>query len=178
MDVQAAILQRRSTRGFEDTPLTDEEIRTLIDAALASPSVLNIQPWHFAFVTDKAAMDEMDVLLRELYTHEFAEKSEKRHFYNAPLFVAITVKSREKNRYTHIECGIAVENLALSAMGLGLGSVIMHTPSIAFASENGTYFKEKMGIPTDNEFIIGIVIGHSTEHPEAHSIRENRYTIV
>ena len=178
MDVQTAILERRSTRGFDDTPLTEAEIRTLIDAALASPSVLNKQPWHFAFVTDKAAMAEIDAVMRDLFTIEFGSKSEKRHFSNAPLFVAITVNPAEKSRYTQIECGIAVENLALSAMGLGLGSVIIHTPSIAFASDKGEYFKKKMGIPVENEYVIGIVIGHNTVTKGPHSIRENRYTIV
>ena len=178
MDVQKAILERRSTRGFDDTKLTEAEIKTLIDAALASPSVLNRQPWHFAFVTDKAAMEEMDEVMRELFTIEFGEKSEKRHFTNAPLFIAITYNPAEESRYTKIECGIAVENLALSAMGLGLGSVIIATPAIAFSSEKGAYFKEKMGIPVENEFVIGIVIGHNNVTKEAHSTRENRYTVV
>ena len=178
MDVQKAILERRSTRGFDDTKLTEAEIKTLIDAALASPSVLNRQPWHFAFVTDKAAMEEMDEVMRELFTIEFGEKSEKRHFTNAPMFIAITYNPAEESRYTKIECGIAVENLALSAMGLGLGSVIIATPAIAFSSEKGAYFKEKMGIPVENEFVIGIVIGHNNVTKEAHSTRENRYTVV
>ena len=178
MEVQRAIVERRSTRGFDDTKLTEKEIRTLIDAALASPSVLNRQPWHFAFVTDKAAMEEMDEVMRELFTIEFGQKSEKKHFTNAPLFVAITYNPAEASRYTQIECGIAVENLALSAMGLGLGSVIISTPAIAFSSEKGAYFKTKMGIPVENEFVVGIVIGHSNVTKEAHEIRENRYTIV
>ena len=178
MDVQKAIVERRSTRGFEDTKLTESEIKTLIDAALASPTVLNRQPWHFAFVTDKAAMEEMDEVMRELFTIEFGEKSEKRHFYNAPLFVAITCDPAEKSRYTKIECGIAVENIALSAKGLGLGSVIIATPDIAFISEKGAYFKQKMGIPVENDFIIGIVIGHNNVSGAPHAIRENRYTIV
>ena len=178
MDVQEAILERRSTRGFDDTPLTEAEIQTLIDAALASPSVLNRQPWHFAFVTDKAAMEEMDEVMRELFTVAFGKKSEKRHFSNAPLFVAITYDPKEETKYTRIECGIAVENLALSAMGLGLGSVIISTPDMAFTSDRGAYFKEKMGIPVDNIFVVGIVIGHNTVTKEAHAIRENRYTIV
>lgn len=38
MDVQQAILQRRSTRGFEKTPLTQQEIDTLVQAALAAPA--------------------------------------------------------------------------------------------------------------------------------------------
>lgn len=50
MNVQQAIMDRRSTRGFDGAPLTDAEIKTLVDAALQSPSAMNRQPWHFAFV--------------------------------------------------------------------------------------------------------------------------------
>ncbi len=177
MDVQSAILQRRSTRGFDDTPLTDEEIQTLIDAALASPSVLNRQPWHFSFWTDKAAMEELDEVLRELFTEKYGNKSERRHFYNAPLFVSVSVDPAEETRFTRIECGVAVENLALSAIGLGLGSVIIAAPDIALESERGDYFREKMGIPAGNEFVVGICIGHSTVTPSAHALREGRYTL-
>ena len=63
-------------------------------------------------------------------------------------------------------------------MGLGLGSVIISTPAIAFSSGKGAYFKEKMGIPVENEFVVGIVIGHNTVTQGPHPIRENRYTIV
>lgn len=178
MDVQKAILERRSTRGFDDTPLTEDEIKALLDAALSSPSVLDRQPRHFAFVTDKAAMAEIDGVMRELFTVKYGTKSEKRHFYNAPLFVAVTCDPTEESRWTRIECGIAVENLALSAMGLGLGSMIITTPDIAFSSEKGAYFKRKMGIPEQNSFVVGIVIGHSTVKGTPHSVREGRYTIV
>ena len=178
MDVQNAILARHSTRGFDDTPLTESEIRTLLAAALASPSCMNAQPWHFAFIADKALIDEMDEVMREAYTVKFGSKSEKRHFYNAPLFVAVTYNASQKNRYTELDCGIAVENLALSATGLGLGSVIIHTPSEALASARGAYFKEKAGIPIENEYAIGIIIGHSNVDAAAHEIKEGRYSIV
>ena len=48
--VQKAILDRRSTRGFDGVALTEAELQNLVDAALASPSAVNRQPWHFTFV--------------------------------------------------------------------------------------------------------------------------------
>lgn len=174
MDAQSAILRRRSTRGFEDTPLKEEEISALIDAALAAPSCMNTQHCHFAFVTDRALIEEMDEVMRQAFTVKFGEKSEKRHFYNAPLFVAITYDPAEFNRYTLLECGIAAENLAISATGLGLGSVIIATPYDGFISDRGPYFRERMGIPPQHEYAIGIVIGHSTVTGEAPAIREGR----
>lgn len=63
--VQKAILDRRSTRGFDGVPLTEAELQNLIDAALASPSAMNRQPWHFAFVKDTAVLSEFNAAARE-----------------------------------------------------------------------------------------------------------------
>ena len=54
------IVERYSCRDFADTPLTDEQIKLLVDAALASPSAMNRQPWHIIMVTDKALIEELD----------------------------------------------------------------------------------------------------------------------
>lgn len=94
----------------------------------------------------------------------------------APLFVVIS--SAAEGHFVGVDCGIAVENLALSAMGLGLGSVIVGMPKDIFDSDLGPCFKEKMGIPAENNFVVGIVIGHNTVTKEPHPIEEGRLTIV
>ena len=54
------IMERNSCRDFKDTPLTDEQLKTIVDAALAAPSAMNRQPWHLVVVKDKALIDELD----------------------------------------------------------------------------------------------------------------------
>ena len=184
--VQKAILDRRSTRGFDGVALTEAELQALIDAALASPSAMNRQPWHFAFVKDKAVLAEFNAAAR---AHMLAnapapmkarfEDPDYELLMGAPLFVVITVPAGEQGFFTKIDCGIAVENLALAAMGLGLGSVIVGMPKDIFEnSPIGPEFKQKMGIPAGNEYMVGILIGHNTVTKEAHPISENKYTVV
>ena len=134
--VQKAILDRRSTRGFDGAPLTEAELKNLVDAALASPSAMNRQPWHFAFVKDQALMTEFNADVRkhmlengpDMIKARFADPDYKL-LMGAPLFVVISTASEGQGFFTKIDCGIAVENLALSAMGMGLGSVIVGMPS-------------------------------------------------
>lgn len=184
--VQKAILDRRSTRGFDGAPLTDAELQNLIDAALASPSAVNRQPWHFTFVKDKAILDEFNAAAKaHLIANSPAERRaaleapEYEFLMGAPLFVVISAPSKDQGYYPRLDCGIAVENLALSAMGMGLGSVILGMPRDMFENAPmGAEFKKKMGVPEGNEYMIGIIIGHNTVTKEAHPISENKYNIV
>ena len=135
MDVQQAILQRRSTRGFEKTPLTQQEIDTLVQAALAAPSAMNKQPWHFAFVKDAGLLKEFNALAREYMLKNGPAPLRPRFedpnyelLMGAPLFVILSTDPTGDGPFTGVDCGIAVENLALSAKGMGLGSVIVGMP--------------------------------------------------
>ena len=183
--VQKAILDRRSTRGFDGVALTEAELQNLIDAALASPSAMNRQPWHFAFVKDKAVLSEFNAAARA-HMLEHAPAPMKARFEDpdyellmgAPLFVVISANAADEGFFTKIDCGIAVENLALSAMGMGMGSVIVGMPREIFSSPAGARFKEKMGIPAENEYMVGILIGHNTVSKDAHPIEENRFSVV
>ena len=50
----ANILSRKSVRSYTDQPLSDDQITTLLKAAMAAPTGSNIQPWHFVVMTDKS----------------------------------------------------------------------------------------------------------------------------
>ncbi len=184
--VQKAILDRRSTRGFDGVPLTEAELQNLVDAALASPSAVNRQPWHFAFVKDKALLDEFNAAAKAYMLENAAperraaiEAPDYAPLMGAPLYVIISSAKENQGYYPRLDCGIAVENLALSAVGMGLGSVIVGmfrdmVETTAFGAE----FKEKIGVPAGNEYMIGIIIGHNTVTKDAHPIGENKYNII
>ena len=50
MTLEEAIYGRRSIRKFNDKEVSDESIRTLIDAAIQAPSACNLQGWKFLVV--------------------------------------------------------------------------------------------------------------------------------
>ena len=51
MKVKDALLQRKSTRGFLDKPVSLEKINAILDAARHAPSGANTQPWQVAVVS-------------------------------------------------------------------------------------------------------------------------------
>ena len=182
-EIQNAILSRRSTRGFTAEPLNEQEIRALVDAALASPTARNLQDWHFCFVQDKALLSEFNRAYLELETKDAdAEKKAKFENYDvlfgAPLFIIITLPEQPRSNFAEVDAGIAVENLALSAMGLGLGSVIVGRPKIVFNGSEGAAWEKRCGFPEGHHFSIGIVIGHNCVTKDAHPIGEEKISFI
>jgi len=47
------IFARRSIRKYTGEPVTEEQVRKLLEAAMAAPSANNSQPWHFVVVQDR-----------------------------------------------------------------------------------------------------------------------------
>lgn len=182
---QKSILERRSNRGYSSEPLTAEETQALVDAALASPTACNYQDWHFSFVSNKALLDAFSVEYRGILMSEIAPEGGFREkyadydvFFNAPMVVFITLPKEPRSRYAQVDAGIAVENLALSAQGMGLGSVILGRPKEVFTGANGAVWEKKMGFPEGHEFAIAIAIGRYTVTKDAHPVGEGKVGFV
>jgi nitroreductase len=54
-----AALARHSVRVYRDTPVTDDEIRTVLELTGRAPSAFNLQPWRFIVVRDQAIKDQL-----------------------------------------------------------------------------------------------------------------------
>lgn len=54
-----AALARHSVRAYRDVPVTDDEIRTLLELTGRAPSAFNLQPWRFIVVRDQAVKDQL-----------------------------------------------------------------------------------------------------------------------
>lgn len=54
-----AALARRSVRTYQDTPVSDDEITTLLELTGRAPSAFNLQPWRFVVVRDQDTKDQL-----------------------------------------------------------------------------------------------------------------------
>lgn len=177
-DTQKSIMERRSNRGFSAVPLTDAEIRNLTDAALASPTAKNHQDWQFIFVRNKELLHAFSAAYRASESGNPAISADYDLLFDAPLFVVITLPESPKSRFAEVDAGIAVQTLALSAQGMGLGSVIVGRPKDVFTGANGAQWEKRFGFPENHHFAIGIVIGHPTMTKDAHPFRPEKITFI
>ena len=175
---QKSILERRSTRGFSAEPLNEEEREMLVEAALASPSALNLQDWHFSFVYDQVLLRKFSAEYREILMKEkgTAENSKYDIFYGAQLVVFISIPEEPLSSLASIDVGIAVENLAISAQGMGLGSVIIGRPKQVF--DIHPEWECRFDFPQGNHFMIGIAIGHPIVTKGPHPIKDGKVSII
>lgn len=54
-----AALARRSVRAYQDVPVTDEQIRRLLELTGRAPSAHNLQPWRFIVVRDQQLKEQL-----------------------------------------------------------------------------------------------------------------------
>lgn len=165
-----AIEDRRSIRSFRAVPVTDEQVSLLETAALAAPSAVNYQPWHLSFVRQPALLDEINRTAVEAIGRDPAYNI----FFHAPLVVLIAADTSRK--WGVLDSGIAVQNIALAAHDLGLGSVIVGMAEAAFESPTGDALALRVGFPAGHRFAISIAIGVPAAGKPPHENQPNRIT--
>lgn len=108
------IMERRSVRTFTPEPVTQEELRQLLAAAMAAPSAVNQQPWEFYVVQNAAMRESLS------HTSPYAGPAAKAPVCIVPCLRAQDLRAPE---YALVDLSAATENLLVKACELGLGGV-------------------------------------------------------
>jgi len=167
------ILQRSSVRKYSSEPLNDQQIDALKKVALASPSAKNRQPWHFSFITQGEVIEQMEQIMANDTNQD--PYGNMKLFYKAPLVVVISTNSMEHMQL--VDCGIAVENLAIAAKSMGLDSVIVGRPR-HLSPEAMMKFTSLYQQPQGYEFAIAISIGYGAAGKEPHGWDYSKINVI
>lgn len=164
-NVIETIKKRSSTRGYTPEPLTDEELQTLIHAGLQAPTAANKQEIHFTVLKGDnpilAELEEEKNRLRDI------SSPEHNFYYEAPIVIILSADSSYK--WSPLDAGIAVENMALAAQDLGLGNLIIGCIYDALRGEKKEYFSKALRFPENYEYEIAIAFGHKAVTKEPHT---------
>lgn len=175
MDVLQAISGRRSHRAYQADQLPEDVLSAVLRAGLEAPSARNRQPWHYSVVQNPELIqevhDEAAAVMGKSGSPRFADP-DFQMFYHAP--TVIFLFGEKDFGWTQVDCGIAVENMALAAEGLGLGSVILGLPKAAFAGEKGDELRARLDCPEGYDFVIALALGYAADTKEAHGLREEK----
>ena len=177
-----AIVERYSCRDFADTPLTDAQIQTIAEAAVAAPSAMNRQPWHIIVITDKALINELDdesmgilAAAEDKSGYERIMSRGGKIFYNAPSLFVIT---SDGSKYAALDSGIMCQNIVLAAQSLGLGSCVIGMLRIPLSGPRGGEFKKRLQFPDGYEFAISIIAGTAKSGKEPHEPDKGKVSYV
>lgn len=157
MDIFTALHTRRSIRAYTDQPVTGEQIRIMLDAAMIAPSAGNARPWEYIVVDDK------DLLAKVPAINPYAGMAPK-----APVSIVIcgNTQAEKYKGFWVQDCSAAVENLLLAATGLGLGTV---WTGIYPLEDRVTGFRQLLKLPEHIIPLALIVVGHPASAPERKS---------
>ncbi|WP_299976472.1 nitroreductase family protein [Desulfobacula sp.] len=168
------ISSRRSIRKFKNKPVEKEKIKSLISAALRSPSSRGINPWRFIVIEDKDLLEKLSK----------AKPHGAGFLKGAPLGIAVCGDISESDVWVE-DASIASVFIHLAAHDLGLGSCWIqirkreHGP----AKSADAYVKKLLKIP-DNIMIESIIAigypdevkkGHPKESLQFHKVSFNMY---
>ena len=113
METIKAIMTRRSIRTWKSEPITADEQKTILEAAMNAPSAADARPWHFVPIDDPETINQFTGLGG---TEMLAEST----------FLVLVCGDVSKEIYPGFwpqDCSCAAQNMQLAAHDTGIGCV-------------------------------------------------------
>lgn len=112
-----AIMTRTSVRSYTDRDVSDEQLDTLLRAAMAAPTAVNKQPWRFVVIRDR---ETLDFIAENFPSMTMMKEAHLAVVVCGDLEAAL---EGEAQSYWIQDASAATENLLVAANAMGLGTV-------------------------------------------------------
>jgi len=167
MEFSELIKKRRSCRAFKNTPVTQEQLQTIVEAGQWAPSPLNQQPFQFIAVTDqtvKAQIQKTGIEAKQTVVDNSGPAWVKKYPMNfvgeCPLIIVVVYDPTKGGLGSYFEqphgalqsTSACIQNMMLQAADLGLDSLwfTFFSPSV---------LKPVLDIPKELDVAGAIMIG-------------------
>lgn len=145
---------RYSVRAYESTPVEEEKLEQVLEAAVVAPTAANRQPFRLIVISTEGREAE----LQRIYGRKW--------FTQAPLIICACAVPDEGwvrmdgKPYVDVDVTIAMDHLILAAHSLGLGTcwIAAFDPAAA---------REVLGLPDGVEPIVFTPLGYPADEPRA-----------
>ncbi len=145
MNVSEAIRTKRAIRKFQERPLPDDVLNTILNAGRRSQSSKNQQEWQFIVIRDKSVLKALSDC------GPWAG-----HLAGAAAAVAILTPNPTAKFQTMFDAGQAAAYMQLCAWELGIGSV----PASIYEAETA---RQILGFPSEWHLRIALSFGYPLE---------------
>ena len=166
-----ALKERRSIRAYKPEQITDEELKTVLEAGTWAPTAKGLQdPWIVA-VQDPALLQLISRMNAAVWGRDIDP------FYGAPTFVLVFGSADWVNAVP--DGSLVLGNMMLAAHAVGLGSCWINREREMFATEEGKALMAELGLPEGLIGIGALALGYPAAPPkEPKPRKENYYRIV
>ncbi|VVB97403.1 Coenzyme F420:L-glutamate ligase [uncultured archaeon] len=170
-DIIEIIKTRRSVRDYKEDPVSDEDIKFLIDCARYAPSGMNMQPWSFLVIQKKEVIRKLSengkkamIPLAEQIVNDpkkapgfisFLKTNGNNLFHNAPSLIIILGNKRSVT--ADWDCAMAAQNMMLAAHSRGIGSCWIGLVMPALMDEK---ILKELGAPPGYKAVAPLIFGY------------------
>lgn len=157
------IKNRRSCRSFTDENVSEEDVRTILDCALAAPSARGAQSWQFTAVMDREKIARLCAAVG---------KALGREGYDMYKPSVLVITSNEKtSAFQKEDNACALENMYLACEALGLGCVWINQLLDCFDDPEVRAVLTEFGVPASHGVYGCAAIGKAASAPGAKTIK-------
>ncbi|HHY55339.1 MAG TPA: nitroreductase [Chloroflexi bacterium] len=108
MEVYEAIQTMLAVRSYADKPIPPDAVQRIVEAGWLTGSSMNMQPWHFVVVEERATLQQLGALARS-----------GPYIAEAALAIAVVI---ERTTYAVSDASRAIQSMMLTAWAEGIGS--------------------------------------------------------
>ena len=146
-EVIKALMERRSIRSYKEEQITDDELRTVLEAGTWAPTGMGRQdPWIVA-VQNPTLLKKISRMNAEIMGTEMDP------FYGAPTYVLVFGSDPAVWANSVPDGSLVLGNMMNAAYAIGLGSCWINREREMFATEEGKALMKELGLP---DGLIGI----------------------
>ncbi len=156
MNTLDAIMTRRTVRKFAQQEISENKLKTLVDAARLAAYGSNIQALRYAIVTDPAVREQVFATTKwAACIPDGTPKEGERPTAYILVFTDQTVKKEAM-----VDAGAAVTNMMLAAHEMGLGSCWI-------GSLNRVQLREILQVPQELTILYALALGYPAQQSQA-----------
>ncbi len=170
-DIFKVIKERRSVRKFQPTPIPEDHLLQILEAANFAPTPRNRQAWKFLVIQKREIIDQ----IKQECIKNAGEESQEYYtnYLSAPVYVEVLAYTKTKNPVNDITAAtLAAENMLLAARAFGYGTVFC-VNSIPEEITKGI-----LNIPDDYKRICITPIGIPEEWPKTPEKKEVKEVVL
>jgi len=174
------IQHRRSVRVYKNGKVSDQQLKTILEAARWAPSGANTQPWEFVVTRDRRKMKQV----REIYAREWRQRKledpvnykgiKKDYVGDVSVLVLVcgdprtklvyltTRQPSDREKLFQASVANAVQQMMLAAAAMNLGTVW-----VSVREEVEPELRQLFKVPEPLRLLWVVPIGHARTWPKA-----------
>lgn len=166
-EVLKAIRERRSIRRFKPEQVTDEELKTILEAGTWAPTGHGSQdPWIVA-VQNEALRKRLTRLNAQI----MGVSSDP--YYGAPTLVLVFASKDNENNYR--DGSLVLGNMMLAAHSIGLASCWINREDKMFETAEGKQIMKELNLPDGLMGVGALSLGYAASQPKTVKPRKEEY---